>query len=381
MRFRSAAVGGLVALAASTVLAGTALAGVAPSPGTVVASGLDNPRGLAFGPDGSLYVAEAGTGGAGPCVDGPEGPACLGSTGAVTRVKRGVQTRIVDGLPSLAGADGGGAGGPQDVSLVGEGNVQVTLGLGGPPSLTAPGGLFAGTGLGTVIQLRGDDDRGRDDDRDRGRRPSHRSPGYRTVADIAAFEGVANPDGGALDSNPYGLLSLPGVTYVADAGGNSIVAIRRNSRVSTVAALPATPLTVPFPIDMQAVPTAVALGPDGALYVGQLTGFPFPVGGSTVWRIARDGSLSPFATGFTNVVDITFGRDGSLYVVELASAGLLAPGLPLGSVIRVARDGTRTTIASNLPAPGGVAVGPRGRLYVTLCAVCPDAGTVVALGA
>lgn len=380
MRFRSAAVGGLVVLAASASLAGTALAGVGPSPGTIVASGLDNPRGLTFGPDGSLYVAEAGTGGTGPCVDGPEGPACLGSTGAVTRVKKGVQTRIADGLPSLAGADGGGAGGPQDVSLVGDGNLQVTLGLGGPPSATAPGGPFAGTGLGTVIQL-GGGGRGRDDDHDRGRRPSHRSPGYRTVADVAAFEGAANPDGGALDSNPYGLLALPGVTYVADAGGNSIVAIRRNGRVSTVASLPTTPLTVPFPIDMQAVPTAVALGPDGALYVGQLTGFPSPVGGSTVWRIGRDGSLAPFRTGFTNVVDITFGRDGSLYVVELASAGLLTPGLPLGSVIRVARDGTRTTVASNLPAPGGVAIGPRGTLYVTLCAVCPDAGSVVALGA
>ena len=30
---------------------------------TVVASGLNNPRGLAFGPGGALYVAEGGTGG------------------------------------------------------------------------------------------------------------------------------------------------------------------------------------------------------------------------------------------------------------------------------------------------------------------------------
>src|SRR3954471_547865 len=30
----------------------------------LVASGLDNPRGLAFGPEGGLYIAEAGRGGA-----------------------------------------------------------------------------------------------------------------------------------------------------------------------------------------------------------------------------------------------------------------------------------------------------------------------------
>ncbi len=32
-------------------------------------------------------------------------------------------------------------------------------------------------------------------------------------------------------------------------------------------------------IPMQAVPNSVVQGPDGAWYVGQLTGFPFPVGG------------------------------------------------------------------------------------------------------
>jgi glucose/arabinose dehydrogenase len=52
----------------------------------VIASGLDNPRGLAFGPEGALYVVEAGRGG-----DGPGTPfelfgdgSCFGLTGAVT---------------------------------------------------------------------------------------------------------------------------------------------------------------------------------------------------------------------------------------------------------------------------------------------------------
>ena len=50
-------------------LAGAGAAGAATT--RVVMSGLDNPRGLAIGPLGALYVAEAGRGGAGPCFTPP----------------------------------------------------------------------------------------------------------------------------------------------------------------------------------------------------------------------------------------------------------------------------------------------------------------------
>jgi hypothetical protein len=127
------------------------------------------------------------------------------------------------------------------------------------------------------------------------------------------------------------------------------------------------------------VPTSVAQGPDGALYVGQLTGFPFPLGGSTVWRIGASGPV-PFRTGFTNVVDITFGPDGSLWVVEIDSSSLLFPPEMIGSLIRVAPNGTRTTVAGGLFSPGGVALGPDGTPYVTVCSVCPGGGQVLRLG-
>src|SRR5215207_3609834 len=71
---------------------------------TTVATGLNNPRGLNFGPDGALFVAEAGSGGPGPCGPGPEGDRCFGESGSVTRIdgQTGVVSKTATNLPSLA---------------------------------------------------------------------------------------------------------------------------------------------------------------------------------------------------------------------------------------------------------------------------------------
>src|SRR5436190_3878164 len=103
----------------------------------IVAQGLNNPRGLNFGPEGGLYVAEAGTGGSGPCIVNSNGQfVCYGETGSITRIRLDgapTQTRLVTGLPSLAappGAMGAGASalGPHDVDFQGRGNGFVTIG-------------------------------------------------------------------------------------------------------------------------------------------------------------------------------------------------------------------------------------------------------------
>src|SRR5947208_1977881 len=70
---------------------------------TVVIGGLDSPRGLAFGPDGKLYVAEAGSGGAEqtPWVP-PFLTATVGTSGRILRIDGGQATVVASGLQSVA---------------------------------------------------------------------------------------------------------------------------------------------------------------------------------------------------------------------------------------------------------------------------------------
>jgi hypothetical protein len=129
---------------------------------------------------------------------------------------------------------------------------------------------------------------------------------------------------------------------------------------------------------MQPVPTSVAEGPDGALYVGQLTGFPFPPGGAVVFRVTQGGTPEVFREGFTNIIDIAFDRKGALYVLQISANGLLS-GNPVGALIKVSPDGaTREEIFPGaLIAPGGMTIGRDGAIYVTRFATLPGVGDVV----
>ncbi len=107
----------LLAVAASFVVA--APAGARGLDVDVIADELDNPRHVAVAKNGDVYVAEAGEGGnhatARSCFDTAEGFACTGRTGAITRISRHRQERVVDGLASFAPANGDSAIGPHGV--------------------------------------------------------------------------------------------------------------------------------------------------------------------------------------------------------------------------------------------------------------------------
>ncbi len=373
-RWHSVARRSMVVLVAACVAALAPMGGIARAQGPfpVVAQNLDNPRGLAFDADGTMYVAEAGRGGTGPCQPGPEGDeVCFGASGAVTRVAGGRQERIATGLPSHAARDGSGATGPHDVALGANGDLLVAIGLGGPPQVRAGYGEGSAR-LGHLVRVA-------------------RSGQVTNVADVAAYEGTADPDKQGADSNPYAVLVEGDSQLVVDAGANALFRVARDGAISTVAVFPqrvvkAPPIpNLPPELPMQSVPNTVAKGPDGAYYVGELTGFPFPVGGARVYRVMPGGMPEVYAEGFTNIIDITFGPDGSLYVLEIFAKGLLQAGQengdPSGALTRVAPDRSRTGVASaGLIAPTSVAIGPEGGIYVSHFGILPEQGQVVRVG-
>ena len=361
-----------LAAAAAGALAATMLTGAPanadPAPYVVVASQLNNPRLLSFTESGDLYVAEAGLGGPsadGFCLPNPEAPStdvCAGSTGSITKLSAtGQQSRVVTGLPSLAGEGGGGAIGPADVTFNGPEQYFVTIGLGQNPEARAALGPN-GASFGTIVK---------------GTLASGR---WSTQADLAAYEQSANPDESpAPDSNPVGFVRGTSALTAVDAGGNDLLMVGLNGKVSTVATFPQTMVANPFAppgvkMPMDAVPTSVAVGPDGAYYVSQLTGFPFPAGGSSIWRVVPGETPTVWASGLTNVTDLAW--DGStLYAVQLTDGGLLEG--PPGSLVKVAAHSTAPQIVvAGLMFPYGVAI-KDGAAYVTVGSTSPGDGAAV----
>jgi hypothetical protein len=352
-------------MAASGALIPTTPVGAAAPPWTVVAKGLNNPRLLTISPTG-IYVAEAGFGGSGPCHTGGDGEkACYGTSGSITRIARGRQGRILTGLPSFAATDGSSAIGANMPKRSGR-KMLISFGLDAPPAVRAGlprRGRFIGT-LSVATKRRGS--------------WNH----LHVLTDLAAFEQRNDPDHLGKDSDPTGYAKRGKRVVIADSGGNDVLTIqRKNGRIRGLSVFgnrsapnPFGPGTVP----METVPTATAIGPDGALYVSELTGFPFVPGAARIFRIAPGHPRTVYATGLTNVTDLAWAK-GKLYAVQISDVGLLNEppnSLPSGSLVQVGRGASHRTVKDNLPAPYGVAV-RNGSAYVTTCAVCKGGGQVV----
>ena len=341
----------------------------------VVADGLDNPRGIALRGDGAIFVAESGDGGA-RCEGHRAARICFGRSASVTRISPSGAMRTIVKLPSLAGTDGFGSVGASDVAFE-DGTFYIAMG-GGPDAVQA-------------VELFG-----------RGARPFYdlaTAKPLRRVVDLYRYEARNDPAEDGIDSNPYAVARVDGGTLVADAGGNFLLLVTDEGARELVATFPTQDLVGPdgtTVIPAQAVPNTVTVGPDGAWYVGQLTGFPFTPGSSRVWRIEPDargvacdadattGPCTLFADGLTAIIDIAFAPDGTFYVLEIAKNGVLAleggdptPDDMLGALLRM--DGSTFTEieGDELTTPTGLAIDADGRIFVTNFGIFPGQGQVV----
>lgn len=357
---RSATRGAVVLAIALLVLASSQLAAGSRAVGDVrvIATGLNNPRGVEIAPDGSIFVAQAGIAGDKMCQKGPEGEQCLGFTGAIDRIVNGARERYAAGFLSGGGRDGSFAVGMDDVAISPGGTVYGIESTPGPNP--AKYGAKVAAQAGFVLRI----DRG-------GKTP--------VGANIAAYEFENNPAGDNLESDPYGIAWSPLGLAVADAAGNSLLLVGPSGRVSTLATFTARKFGGHA---AQSVPTTVVWH-DGAFYVGELGGGGTPNGQSQVWKVVPGHGKTLYATGFTTITGLAFGPDGSMYVSELAKHGLEAAFAKHdlgGALIRVWPDGHRAELAAGkLTAPAGVAVAADGTVYVANMSVLPSKGQLLAI--
>lgn len=341
---------------------------------TVIQSGLNAPRHLTLTRAG-LVVTEAGTGGpvgGANCATGPatEGAGtsqyCTGPTGDVFTISfRGQTTPVLSRLPSVIEEAIPEVTGPSAIAY-GHGQEAVTIDDflvnkdGSNSLLPKP---FAAA-FGTLRLISG---------------------GKTRVIDIAAFAAAHPQSADSLgtipgetpwDSDPYDVVAYRGGWVVADAGANDLLYVSATGRVSMLARFPAVaeqlPAGVlgnptPITVEAQAVPTSVAIGPDGALYVGLLRGVPSDPGTAYIYRVVPGHEPVIWARGLTSVTAIAFDRQGRLLATEFNTGGLLSPPTVPGALVRIGNNGQTVT---TLPVPGlfqptGLAVSADGTVYVS----------------
>jgi len=317
---------------------------------SVYASGISYPRGLKFGPDGSLYVALAGSGGNystdGQCtqVIPPIGPYKGGNTSKIIKINReGKITTVADNLTSSINAPGFTTG-VADVEFIG--NTLYAL-------------LVAGCSHGnpdypsSVIKV------------------NQHDGSWSVISDLSTYtknHPVAAPeiDDFEPDGDPYSLINVRGDLFAIEPNHGEMIKVTRSGIISRV-------------IDFSAhyghiVPTVAAFN-DGNFYVSNLRTFPLVGGSSSVYKVTPKGESTVFTTGFTGVLGIAFDKEERLYVLETSQGG--GPTPMTGRVVRINEDNSRDIIVDGLFFPTGMTFGPDEALYISNTGFGPPTGQIL----
>jgi hypothetical protein len=340
-----------IAVFASVTFAGVAATSTRTAAFSVFASGLDNPRGLAFGPDGDLYVAEGGDPAGNTLrTDGPPalctqvgevGPYVGGYTSRISKLdKHGNRSTVVDNLPSSSTSTASGSltSGVADVQFLHGQLYGIEAGAGCSHGLDGThNSLFRVNGNGTTTE----------------------------VANLSAFQAahpVAHPDCCPGDFEPdgtwYSMVAAKGAIFAVEPNHGEVDRITPDGSISRVVDVSATQGHV--------VPTSLSV--NGNFYFGNLGNFPVAPGKEKIWKLDPSGHLSVVATGLTTVLG-TACRCGRLYALEsVTAANFPAAGVDpsgTGKVVRIEPNGSQTTVVDGLTVPTAMTFGPDGKLYIS----------------